>query len=314
MITSFGEINYDVHYDYKSGKLFSDFGGGPFNVANALNRLKSGVRFFGCVGSDSAGEDFMNWYKSMNMDYVFVDQIADRNTPIVLAVSSPEGTRYSVYCKKTADKYINIDKIINSLSDSSILHIGSVILTEKDSRNLIDKVIDIAKQQNIIVTFDVNYSESAFVSETEAIDILSKYAMKCDIIKFSRSEALLFTKTADINSAMQIIKNEYPIAVITLDVDGAALGFHGKLYKFGTEIVPTVDPIGAGDAFWAGFLSYIDKCGINNISVDNLGKAIIVGNKCGQITVQTVGEWNAFPSLMDLRETLNNIMGMKYEN
>ena len=70
-----------------------------------------------------------------------------------------------------------------------------------------NKVINKAKDENKIISFDINYRDDIYNSKEEAIKIYKNIYKKCDIIKISNDELELLTNKSDLLEALKDFTN-----------------------------------------------------------------------------------------------------------
>jgi fructokinase len=308
MILNIGEAVFDVFIDNYTKEYKQSFGGGTLNVASALNKLHVDNIFIGCVGCDTAGNEFTKLIRNENINYIHVKQVFDRNTPLVLIlIDENQNVTYSSFCKRTADKVLAFHDVVPFLSDSQIITLGSLMLSEGSGRLFADSIIEYSKVNNIIVAFDVNYRDNVFNDKQEAKEILLKYARNADIVKLSKSEAEFISNELALNDIIRNLNKIFKRYYVTLDSEGVIVSYDNNVKKVDTISVVCNDPTGAGDAFFAGVLSHIVKDTKGIYDINALCIAALYGNIAGAITVREVGTNNAFPTFDELHEEFKNL-------
>lgn len=265
MISVYGEILIDM----VSGKnnTFEYFvGGAPFNVSYAISKLEGNVKFIGCVGNDLLGKFIREFTNGKVESKIYIDN--ERNTTQAIIINDETGERNFCFLRKNcADYNIPLESLIE-MEESNIVHVGSLMLNEEIGRKFADEVISKAKQNNILISFDVNYRDDIYCSQEEAIAIAKKYINQADIVKFSEDEILMITDSTELTEAVNKIKKDNQIVVITLGSKGSALYYNDKIIKADSIKVMPVDTTGAGDAFYGTLLSEIDKFGFETFVND----------------------------------------------
>ena len=242
-------------------------GGAPFNVSYAVSKLEGNVKFIGCVGNDLLGKFIREFTNGKVESKIYIDD--ERNTTQVIVINDETGERNFCFLRKnSADYNLPLESLIE-MDGANIVHVGSLMLNEEVGRKFADEVIAKAKQNNILISFDVNYRDDIYNSQEEAINIAKKYINHADIVKFSEDEILMITNSNNLTEAVNKIKKENQIIVITLGSKGSVLYYNDKIINAGSIKVSPVDTTGAGDAFYGTLLSEIDKFGFETFVNDD---------------------------------------------
>lgn len=255
MLISIGEILVDIFKDGNSKTTLS--GGAPFNVAcNALLYTKE-VGFIGTIGKDEDGELLKKTAESKSFKLLVLKELSDRYTSKAV-VSLDNGERSFKFDRAFGADYIfDIDSIdFNSIKDDDIIHIGSLMLSEKEGREFFEKLVkEIRSKTKAKISFDINYRDDIFSSEVEAKEIFVNALKEADILKFSIEEVELLTKEKDLIKGLKSLLNDKQIAVVTLGSKGSIFYHNGHMVEVPTFPVKPVDTTGAGDAFYSYFLA-----------------------------------------------------------
>ena len=68
------------------------------------------------------------------------------------------------------------------------------MLSEKIGIECANKIVEITKANNKILSFDVNYRDDIYESSEQAVNISMKYIKEANILKFSEDEIALLSK------------------------------------------------------------------------------------------------------------------------
>lgn len=299
MIVSIGEVLADM-VGKKTGKsiVFECFAGGaPFNVACGVAKLGGKIKFIGCVGNDEIGVFLREYAAGVNgLDSeIYTDR--KRNTTLAFVTLSESGERsFSFFRKNTADYAFDISMAEASVRKADIVHIGSLMLSEKAGREFANKIAALAKNEGKLISFDVNFREDIFESESAAKAVYAPWLERADILKLSEEEAEMFFGQ-DRETALLRLSEGRKIFV-TLGKNGAKLYEDGVTTQCETIDVRVIDTNGAGDAFYAGVLRQID-------GGEKDGKKILrYANVCGALTTTKHGATEALPCESDVKKYL----------
>ena len=271
-------------------------GGAPFNVACALKKFGADVKFVGNVGDDLVGQFLIKYAKDFGMDITHIHQDKERNTTLAFVELNEEGERsFCFYRKNTADYFLPqvSDELIKSVD---IVCIGSLMLSEERCVEYALDIIERAHGFGKTVAFDVNYRTDIFRNKESALKAYKKILSVADIVKFSEDEVEIFTEE-------YLNELSDKLVLITLGKDGSEWRYGGKKNRIDSITVKPVDTTGAGDAFFAGALSVLDKNRILNESV--LNESLRFGNVAGALNTTGRGAIDNLPSLEIINKYLN---------
>ncbi len=290
MILSIGEILVDMIGKTVDGETaFARYAGGaPFNVAYNLAQLGTRVGFCGRVGDDLMGTFLCDFAAEGGFAPLLMQVDPDRNTTMAFVALDETGDRSFCFCRKgTADYFIDAADLESAIEQADIVHLGSLILSEPEGRACADRVIAMARKHGKKLSFDINYRDDIFESTAAAVAIYRHYADQMDMVKYSEEEVTVFTGTASFDEALTALKASPALSFVTLGKQGSLCVWQGEIYRAGTTEVKCVDTTGAGDAFFAGALSVLDRAG--NITPAVLTEALRIGNICGAVTTTAYG-------------------------
>jgi len=163
-------------------------------------------------------------------------------------------------------------------------------------RKSVFKAIEIAKANNVLVSFDPNIRLKLWTKE-EAIPVLLKIAKLSDIIfpGIDEGEMLLgLTKPEEI--ADTFMQMGCSVVVVKLGTKGCYIADSvNELYVNAYKVENPEDTVGAGDGFSAGFLSGM----LNKLDFKECGE---YGNGVGAMAVLVKGDMEGYPNLEQLME------------
>ncbi len=290
MILCIGEILADmigvksadggVGYERKAG-------GAPFNVACAAKRFGAKVGFYGCVGDDIIGDYLAGFAATRAFDAGRIERAKDRNTTLAFVELDASGERsFCFYRKNTAD--ILLPELTDEeIQAADIVHIGSLMLSEKSGMEYALRIADRAHAFGKKVSFDVNFRTDIFKNVSSAVKAYKSVLEKADIVKFSEDEVEVF-------SAGYVDGLRDKVVCVTLGEKGSEWRYGGKNGVIPTVKIKSVDTTGAGDAFYAGVLTRLDaaRCKYTKEILDG---ALKFGNACGALNTLGRGAIDALP-------------------
>ncbi len=257
MILSIGEILVDAYKE--NDNITYCVGGAPFNVAVNAKQCGAKVGFIGKVGEDSLGKFCIGQCKKAGLDYLFIDVDKERATTqaIVTLIDGERSFRFSR--NNTADYHIDAEKMnFSTLTELSIVHLGSLMLSEAYGQKAAFIIADKIAKAGLKMSFDVNFRLDLYDNIDNLIAAYSPFVERADILKFSVDEILLYTKESTLEDAINKVKKDGQLLLITLGKDGSMYVYNGCTRRVPAEVVTPVDTTGAGDAFFGAFLAMLD--------------------------------------------------------
>src|SRR5438067_6215370 len=116
MIVVVGESLVDL-VPQDGERLRAHLGGGPFNTARALGRLRRPVSFLGAMSTDPLGARLLS---ALIADGVSIDTVVDTDAPTTLALASigeSGSASYNFYVADTAASRLTPDQAVDALPD-----------------------------------------------------------------------------------------------------------------------------------------------------------------------------------------------------
>jgi len=122
-----------------------------------------------------------------------------------------------------------------------------------------------------------------------AMDDLLKVLKEVDILTINDEEARILANTHSLRrAATQILKMGPKILIIKKGEHGALLFYKNEVFFApALPLEEVFDPTGAGDSFAGGMIGYLART--NDLSFENLKRAIIVGSAMASFTVEKFG-------------------------
>ena len=301
MLICIGEILADMIGEEKNGIITYErkAGGAPFNVACALKKFGTDVKFVGSVGDDLIGRFLINYAADFGMDTTYLHKDTERNTTLAFVELNEVGERdFCFYRKNTADYFMPAvgDELIAS---ADIVCIGSLMLADERCVEYAIDIIDRAHALGKKVAFDVNYRTDIYRDRESAVKTYKRILSLADIVKFSEDEVETFTEEYVGSLSDKLV-------LITLGKEGSEWRWGGKKNRIPTISVKPVDTTGAGDAFFAGALSVIDKNTGAPITEKLLDEALRFGNIAGALNTTGRGAIDNLPDLETVNKYLNS--------
>lgn len=229
-----------------------DAGGAESNVAAHAVHAGVSARWFSRLGDDALGRRVHRIIAGRGVDVSTVEW--DRDAPTGMYVKDP-GAGVSYYRTGSAASLVSphhVERI--RLDDVAVLHLSGITpALSTSAAAAVDVLIDRAKANGIVVSFDVNH-RPALWTPAAAADALRELARRSDIVFVGLDEA---ARLWGVHRAADL-RIELPTgSVVVKDgAIGATLLEPGSADVFvPAPRVDVVEEVGAGDAFAGGYLA-----------------------------------------------------------
>jgi fructokinase len=251
-------ISADYNDSFECNTYTKFFGGSSANIAMNAKRLGINSLIASAVGNDGLGEFLINHLRSSNIDTSCVQEV-DCSTSMVLVTKS-KSTPVPIFYRE-ADYYLAYtSNLEEAIKNSKIVHFSCWPISRIPARNTIERVIEEARKNSSIVSFDPNYHPMIWQKGEDGVEYVKDIIGKVDIVKPSEDDAKrLFGKDTHENQIEKFLKLGARLVIMTLGSEGAIISNGVEIIRFGSLADEVTDTTGAGDAFWSGFYTSIIK-------------------------------------------------------
>jgi 2-dehydro-3-deoxygluconokinase len=282
--------------------------GAEANVAVGLARLGHRAAFIGRVGPDGFGTAIVRAVRGegVGVDWLRVDGSAP--TGIMFRERRALGPAEVVYARAgSAGSRLSPDDVdaaagAGAFGGARWLHItGITPALSATSRAAVECALDHARRCNLTVSLDINLRRKLW-SDTEARPVLAGLAARCDVVCGDVDEAAAVTGLdpgSPVEGLLDGLLGLGPsLAVLKLGRSGAAaLGRDGATASAPALAVEPLDPVGAGDAFCAGFIAA-------SLEAQPLARRLEIAAACGASAVAAIGDQSGLPDRTELDRLL----------
>lgn len=233
-----------------------DIAGAESNVARNVAALGLRAGWVSRIGGDVAGPLVHAAIANSGVDTGDVTVTTDAPTGLMLKGAPGTQPRVQYHRRGSAAAGMSTSNIdVDGCLDTAVLHLTGITMALSEScRALVLELLD--APSTAIRSFDVNWRPALWSSEPSAADLLADAANRADVVFVGLDEAEAvwgLTTPADVRALIDrprrlVVKNG--AVDVTTFVDDVA---HSEPALRGT----VVDPMGAGDAFAAGYLTGI---------------------------------------------------------
>jgi 2-dehydro-3-deoxygluconokinase len=249
--TSIGTL--DVARDATIG-----IGGAEGNVAIGAARLGVSARWTGRVGRDAMGDLVERRLRSDGVDARVVRDEAF--TGLMVRHRRTAGAVHVDYHRSgsAGSRLCPEDGVATGITARDLLHVtGITPALSVSAREACFAAVEDARAAGAAVSLDVNYRSKLWAPDV-ARALLADLAGRCDVLFAGVDEAALVLCSAEADARVLVteLARLGPREVIVKDgARGCAAVIDGDELVVPAPPVPEVDPVGAGDAFVAGYLA-----------------------------------------------------------
>lgn len=231
--------------------------GAESNVAIGLARLGHRVRWLGPVGADASGAAVLSELRAHGVE---VDQATvDEQAPTGLLLRDCHASRaidVQYYRAGSAAAHLEPAHIRPaSLDGARVLHLSGITpMLSPTAAEATRRLVELAREAGALVSFDPNVRRKLGGSAQWA-RIVGPLLAEADLLFAGDDELELLTaRPADEAAAELLGKRTRTVVIKRADHSATAFTDAGR-WDQEPFAVPVVDPVGAGDAFAAGYLS-----------------------------------------------------------
>jgi sugar/nucleoside kinase (ribokinase family) len=273
------------------GTVRTSIAGAEANVAVGLARLGHSAAWVGRVGDDTAGSLVR---RALCAEGIQVHAVVDEAASgiAVFDARPPLPTRVDYHRAGSAGSRVAPDDVLSLIEEGlRVLHVTGVTTALSGSAaETVFRAVAAARAVGARVSLDVNY-RSRLWPRDQAASVLRRLVPQVDVVIASEDELDL---VADDVSALHdqgvtevVVKHGARGSEVHLD------GERPQTVSAPAVQVAAVDPVGAGDAFTAGYLSgWLDGL--------DTAHRLARGNAMGAFAVSSVGDWEGLPTRAEL--------------
>jgi 2-dehydro-3-deoxygluconokinase len=268
--------------------------GAESNVAIGVRRLRGEATWIGRVGQDEIGDLIV---REMRAEDVTVRAVRDP-APTGLMLKTRRGadvTRVSYYRAASAGSRLGpADLDESAIAAAGVLHItGITPALGPGPAAAMRAAVEIARGHGVTVSLDVNY-RSALWDASAAAAALRELMKHADVVFAGEREAVLLVDAGEPDRMAREISSLGPRQVIIKRGPRGCVGcIDGVPHHQPAVLVRAVDPVGAGDAFVAGYLAEL-------LAGQAPAIRLATAAATGAFAVTVDGDWEGLPYREDL--------------
>ena len=282
--------------------------GAEANVAVGLARLGHAVAYLGRVGADGFGTAIVRALRgeAVDVDHLAIDDTA--RTAVMFRERRALGAMDVVYHRAgSAGSRVTAQDVDRAVDDGVFvgarwLHLTGITPSlSQTAREATTRALESGREAGLTISLDINLRRRLW-SDEEAAPVIRDLASRVDVVLGSADELAVVADLDPDTSPERLARAVAAIGpgtvVAKLGRDGA-LGLEGELsvVEPGIMVDQVVDPVGAGDAFCAGFIA-------GRLDGVDLPTALRMGNACGALAVAASGDQSGLPDRDELARLL----------
>ena len=283
-------------------------GGAPANVVGAVTKLGIPSKFLTKLGDDPFGDYIIEVLDDAGIDTSNIARDQEGETALAFVSLAADGNRdFKFYRKNSADLCYSVEDIPKDvLNDCGMIHFCSVDLVESPMKAAHQKLIEMAMEQNVMVSFDPNLRFSLWDDLGQLKKTVREFLPYAYILKISDEELEFITGYTKIEeAAAQLLNGRAKYVIYTKGKDGAEIHTKDGVIKASGYSVEVRDTTGAGDSFIGAFIYCIlndEVQDLNAVKKEKLQEYLDFANAYAANTTTKEGALAAMADNAEIRE------------
>jgi 2-dehydro-3-deoxygluconokinase len=281
-----------------AGSLELKIGGAESNLAIALSRLGLSAGWAGYLGDDEPGQLVLDRIRAEGVDTSQVRRIEGRPTGLYLREQIGTDVRVYYYRQGSAASTMQRDAFDPGyLGGAKFVHLtGITPALSEGCRAFVLWAAREARASGAHVSFDVNYRSKLWGTK-EAREFAEEILPEVYLLLAGDEEARALWGRDDKALVRKLASRGPEEVVLKTGSAGSLALVDGEFLEHPAFAVSEVDPVGAGDAFAAGYLA-------GHLWGLPAEERLRVANAMGALSVATLGDYEGLPDRDELRAFL----------
>jgi 2-dehydro-3-deoxygluconokinase len=291
------------------GRFVRHVAGSEANLAVGLVRLGHGVGYIGRVGADGFGTAIVRRLRGEGVDVRFmrVDDAAPTGLMVrerrVLGAADVRYYRAGSAGSRLCGQDVDDAAEEGLFQGARWLHVTGITPALSDGAGeAIDRALGHARRDGATVSLDINLRRRLW-SDERAAEVLRPLASRVDVVFGGADEAAVVAGDdgGPEASAAHLLDLGPSCVVIKLGAEGALAqeAGHRAIRQPPVSVPVVVDPVGAGDAFCAGFIAA-------RLEGLDIGRALELAGACGAAAIAALGDLAGLPERAEVDRLLDN--------
>ncbi|MDQ4129030.1 MAG: sugar kinase [Actinomycetota bacterium] len=281
-----------------AGSLELKIGGAESNLAIALSRLGLSVGWAGYLGDDEPGQLVLDRIRAEGVDTSRVRRLPGHPTGLYLREQVGAQTRVYYYRRGSAASAMSVEAFDpDYLKGARFVHLTGITPALSDEcRAFVLWTAREARGSGARVCFDVNYRSKLWLPE-QAKTFTEEILPAVDLLLVGDEEARALWGRDDEGFLRDLAGRGPEEVVLKRGAEGSLALVEGEVLHHPAFDVAEVDPVGAGDAFAAGYLA-------GHLWEVPPEERLRIANAMGAMGVATLGDYEGLPDENELRAFL----------
>jgi sugar/nucleoside kinase (ribokinase family) len=284
-------------------------GGSCCNTIKGIASLGEKCGFIGKIGRDSVGQLYKDSMSARGVIPLMTED-AHQRTGEVVCLISPNGERTMKAFLGASLQMTENDLLPQDFAGAKLLHVEGYAIYNQP---LTLRAMQLAKQNNLMVSFDLGSFELVRQFKPVILDLLRNYV---DIVFANSEEARelmgesndSFASSENIAERCVDFLSKYcKVAVVMMGKKGCFVKSGNEKYQCPADVVPNpIDTTGAGDLFAAGFLyGYLQGY--------TLQMCARLGSLSGREVVKVMGAELSIDKFRQIKNHVNSLVFMNQQ-
>ncbi len=284
-------------------------GGAPCNVIAMLAKLGHKTAFIGKIGKDMFGNRLRDTLVQVGIDTEGLVMDETVHTTLTFVHTLSDGDRaFSFYRNPGADMMLTLEDVNEPLiRESHIFHFGTLSMTHEGCRNATKKALELAKENDCLISFDPNLREPLWESLEMAKEQVLYGLGFCDVLKISDNEIQWLTGEQDYEKGVAWLKERFdiPLILVSLGKEGSMAYSKSHFARVPAFIQEhTIETTGAGDTFCGCILHFVLKYGLRDYTTEELTQMLIFANAAASVITTRKGALRVMPELSEIESVI----------
>jgi fructokinase len=259
-------------------------GGSPANIAVNVAKLGGRSAVISKIGADAFGQFIESELRrfGVSTDYLVV---AEGVRTSIVFVARTTGTP-DFEALRAGDYQLAPEEVMETaIARAKVVHASTFALSREPCRSAVRRAFTLAHERGKLISLDPNYSPQIWPDAGEARQVLAGLYRMTTLTKPSIDDARrLFGPTCTPEQGIaRFHEMGARIVIFTMGRAGVLISEDGRLLgHLPARQVAAADATGAGDSFWAGFITAL-------LDGNSLGRSVLFGREVVERKLQTVG-------------------------
>jgi 2-dehydro-3-deoxygluconokinase len=277
-------------------------GGAESNVAIGASRLGTSTAWAGRVGDDEFGLLILRTLRAEGVDVsgAIVDPLAPTSL-MIKERRTAATTRVSYYRADGPGARLSPADVPGDLvRGADVLHVSGITpALSRSAREAVRTAVELARDAGTPVSLDLNYRAALWTPEEAAAELRALCALSDHVFAGTDEGAVLGFGSDPLEIARGLGALGPKVVVVKRGSRGAMALAEDEVHQVEPLSVASIDPVGAGDAFVAGYLADL-------LDGKPIADRLRTAAACGAYAVTGWGDWESLPARRDLNLLAND--------